>query len=159
MCSRCNSPVHVSQRKSARIIHSLMVGEKVVQVAGCPECGQKLHLSNGTCSSCGYRFCPQCQISLQKNESICPRCGPHQAQYIKVPQLQKRCPNCDNLLEPLDEECPHCEQLLCPECQAAITEDDAACPQCKAEFDYLCPQCDASVHADAEICPNCGFEF
>lgn len=159
VCSQCNSPVHVRRRKSARIIHSLRVGEKIAQVAACPGCGQHLHLSDGECSSCGYRFCPQCQISLGRDENICPRCGPHQSLYIHAPQQSNSCPNCDKPLEPLDEQCPHCEQLLCPECQAAIAEDDAVCPQCEAEFEYLCPQCDTSVSADDEKCPNCGFEF
>lgn len=158
-CSQCNNPVQISQRKSARIIHSLKLGEKVVQVASCPGCGHQLHLSDGKCSLCGYLFCPQCQISLEQDERICPRCGPHRSHYVHVPQHSHICTNCGNPLQPLDEQCPHCAQLFCPECQAAISEDDAVCPQCKVEFEYACSQCEASISADAETCPNCGFEF
>ena len=159
VCSQCQSPVNVRRRKSARIIHSLMLGDSVVQVASCPECGEQLLLGDGACSSCGYRFCSQCQISLGENEEICPRCGPHQATTIQLAQTANSCPSCDKPLQPLDEQCPYCGQLLCPECQAAIGEEDAFCPQCNTEFEFLCPQCDADVSADAEECPNCGFVF
>lgn len=158
-CSRCTAPILVTRRKTARVIHSFIVGEKVVQVAACPGCGQQLHISDGNCSSCDYRFCPQCQISLEKNEEICPRCGPHRTQYVQTQQQSLACPNCGSPLQPLDEQCPDCGQLFCPECQAAISEDDTICPQCRAEFEYACPQCDASITADADTCPQCGFEF
>ena len=81
VCPQCHTPLHVTRRQSARIIHSLVVGDLVVSVASCPSCGSRLHLHEGQCASCGYRFCPQCQISLEKDEEICPRCGPEKRRW------------------------------------------------------------------------------
>ena len=158
-CSKCATQVHVSRRKSARIIHSLMVGEKVVQIASCPGCGHQMHVKDGACSSCGYRFCPQCQISLEKDEGFCPRCGPHKATILPAPQHTRHCPNCGKPLQPFEDECPHCEHLFCPECEAALSDEDIICPQCGTEFEFECPQCEVTVSAKAEICPSCGFDF
>lgn len=159
VCAGCETKVTAVRRKSARIIHSIMVADKVVQIASCPDCGHQMPMHQGHCDQCSYHFCPRCQINLLEGETICPRCGPLHAQVIQVVSSSKKCPSCDLKLEPLDEECPQCGQLLCPECQAAVTEDDFVCGQCGTEFEFECPECEATVAADAEQCPSCGYEF
>ncbi len=57
-CPQCQTNVTVIRRKSARIIHSLMVADQVVQVASCPSCGHQIHLHEGKCDCLRLPFLP-----------------------------------------------------------------------------------------------------
>jgi predicted amidophosphoribosyltransferase len=158
-CANCSAQVHVVVRNSARIVHSLQVGEQIVQVAACPGCGAKLYVNEGVCKSCGYRICPACQITLLPDELICPRCGPENAQIVYTQDRSRKCPNCGQPLDPLAEECPHCELLFCPECHAPIGEEDVVCASCGTEFEFECPECGETVGAQDNVCSSCGAEI
>jgi predicted amidophosphoribosyltransferase len=158
-CPNCAEKVRVLRRESARVIHSLKLGENIVQVAACPGCGGKLHLSEGVCGACGYRICPGCQISLLPDEAICPRCGPDKAQIVLTPHHLRECSNCGQPLQAMDDECPHCAQLFCPDCFSPIGENDAVCSKCGAEFDFECPLCGHAVGVEDPVCASCGAEI
>ena len=158
-CPQCATSVRVIRRKSARVIHSLRLGEKIIQVAACPGCGGQLHLNDGMCNACGYRICPLCQISLQPDEAICPRCGPDKPQIVLTPDHVRECSNCGQPLQVQDDECPHCEQLFCPECFAPLGANDLICTSCGVEFDFQCPQCGHTVGAEDDVCAHCGAEI
>jgi predicted amidophosphoribosyltransferase len=159
LCPKCGTAVQIIVRQSARIIHSLKVGEEIVQVAACPGCGGRLHVHEGRCQSCGYRICITCQISLQPEEKICPRCGPDRAQIVLVPEHKRHCPTCGQPLPPLADECPQCGQLFCPECLTAVAADALSCRNCGIVFDFECPECGEAVSAETAICPRCGALF
>jgi predicted amidophosphoribosyltransferase len=158
-CPQCATPVRVISRKSARVIHTLNLGNKIVQVAACPECGGQLHLNKGLCTICGYRICPTCQIGLLPDENVCPRCGPENAQIVLASDQGRKCSNCGQSLQVGDDECPHCGQFFCPECFAPIGEEDPVCKKCGVEFEFECPHCGQLVGAIDEICVSCGAEI
>ena len=158
-CPNCSTPVRVVVRNTARIVHSLQVGEQIVQVAACPGCGANLHVHEGVCQSCGYRICPTCQITLLPDEPICPRCGPEKAQIVYTEDRSRKCPNCGQPLDVFDEECSHCGLMFCPECYAPIAEEDVVCAACGAEFEFECPECGQPVGAHDDVCSACGAEI
>jgi predicted amidophosphoribosyltransferase len=158
-CAQCAAPVRVLRRGTARVIHSLTIGEQIVQVAACPGCGGQLHVHEGRCSACGYRICPTCQIVLEPDELICPRCGPHEAHIIQTADQLRTCVSCGHTLQAAAEECDVCRQLYCPECLAAVGDDDLVCGACGAEFELECPDCGEVVGAGDLVCANCGAEF
>ena len=155
-CPTCSTAVRVISRNSARVIHSLRLGEQIVQVAACPGCGGHLHLHEGVCASCGFRICPACQISLKPDEAICPRCGPEKVQIVHAGEQTRKCPKCGHPLHGLDDECAHCQQLFCPQCFAPVADADIVCGSCGAEFDFECPQCGEVVGAEDDVCSSCG---
>ncbi|GAB4156311.1 MAG: hypothetical protein Fur0021_24420 [Candidatus Promineifilaceae bacterium] len=157
-CLTCEARVMLIQRKSARVVHTIRSGERVVQIVACPECGEQFNAGLSQCPRCSFRLCPNCQIHLEAGERVCPRCGedPMQAATVAVGPY---CPTCGQAIAAGSDQCPYCEQLLCPECLAAVSEEDTACPQCGIEFELCCPECEAVVAADAGICPYCGFTF
>lgn len=158
-CPACGKHVTASVRATVRIVHSLVVGDQIVRMAACPDCGDQFDLSAGSCATCGFRVCPQCQIHLQSDESICPRCGPTGALQITAPERLWRCQVCQTRIAIGSDECPNCHQLLCPECGAIVREEDTSCTRCGTEFEFTCPQCETIMSPTAEICPTCGQRF
>lgn len=157
-CLYCEAQVTLIQRKSARVVHAIRSGERVVQIVACPECGEQFNAGISQCPRCSFRLCPNCQIHLEAAEKVCPRCGEDPAEVAAV-AAGPRCPTCGLPVTVGSDECPHCQQLLCPECLAPVAEDDTFCLQCGSEFELCCPECEAIVAADAGICPQCGFTF
>ncbi len=161
-CPECKTAVTIIQRRSARIIHTVLVDKVLVHMVACPECGkQYTPISDGACPRCDNLICASCQINLIDDEIICPRCGFDNDKKIDfTPEaMLLLCPSCGKEIEQGSDECPHCQQWLCPQCNAAIKESDDSCPACGIEFELLCPACETAVVASTTICPNCNLKF
>lgn len=161
-CPQCKTAVTITQRRSARIIHSLLVEKMLVHMVACPECGkQYTPINDGACPRCHNLICASCQINLLDDEHICPRCGFDTDKKLSITSRSEAtlCPACHKKIEKGSDECPHCEQLLCPECGTAVSENDDICPTCGVEFELSCPACETAVSASATHCPNCGLQF
>ena len=161
-CPKCETAVNIIQRRSARIIHTILVEKMLVRMVACPECGkQYTPIDDGPCPRCNNLICANCQINLVDDELICPRCGFDNEKKQAAPQKSDGtiCPSCQKEIEKGSDECPHCEQLLCPECGTAVSEEDDHCPACGVEFELLCPECETAVTASATHCPNCNLKF
>lgn len=161
-CPKCKTAVSIIKRRSARIIHTLLVEKVLVRMVACPECGQQYTpINDGACPRCDNLICASCQINLVDGERICPRCGFDTETKLAVspPSNMTHCPSCQKEIEKGSDECLHCEQLLCPECGTAVSEEDDQCPACGVEFELLCPECETAVSASATHCPNCNLKF
>jgi RNA polymerase subunit RPABC4/transcription elongation factor Spt4 len=158
-CPACQAAVPIRQRRSARVVQNVLVGDQVLAVVSCPGCGHSFDPVAGPCRHCQTRVCPQCQLVLEADEAACPRCGATEMRPVPIPGRETRCPTCRSPITPGSDVCPTCQQLLCPDCLGPVDEDDLVCPHCGSEFELVCPGCNEIIETETEVCPQCGLTF
>lgn len=163
-CASCHAELTIVQRQTGRVIHTVVVGDRLVRMFACTRCGEQFDSRTGVCPACALTLCVNCLLILEEGEEICPRCRPdllgsalsEAENDSEKAVFPANCPTCRKTIAPHSDQCPHCEQLLCPDCGAAVAETDETCAACGAVFELVCPACDALVTAEDEICPACG---
>jgi predicted amidophosphoribosyltransferase len=156
-CPSCKREVAILQRQSARVVQTMLAGDRLVRIAACPTCGSNFDAARGHCPNCDAKICPECQIILLADEKSCPRCGT--AETTETEGMTETCPKCRQPILQGTYECPHCHQLLCPVCSAAVSEEAPGCSVCGTEFELICPNCEETISQTAEKCPHCNLVF
>jgi predicted amidophosphoribosyltransferase len=154
-CPQCLRPLLIRQRKSARTVKSVALGQSVIRIVACPGCGHDFDPINGECPECHLPICSQCQLVLDFDEQGCPRCGI----LTQVENAVELCAYCHRIVDTENGECPFCQLVHCPECLILIPDEAEICPACGIEFEYLCPSCNREVNASALECIHCGSSF
>lgn len=164
ICANCHQSLEIRQRETARVIHTVVVADRLVRGFACTSCGEQFDSRTGICPNCSLKVCVNCQLVLEEEEDFCPRCRPDLIgstlpaadQIEEDSSPQTRCPTCGQPVERESDACAYCGQLLCPNCAAAVGEDDFECGNCGATFELACPACDTVVTVEDTVCPSCG---
>ena len=154
-CQKCLKTLVIRQRKSARTVKSVVMGEMLLRIAACPGCGHNFDPSIGECPKCHLRICSQCQLVLDSEERGCPRCGIADEENDGI----ELCAFCHRIISDESGECSFCQLVNCPECLNLIPEDADICPTCGLEFEFYCPECNREVKESDTNCVYCGYSF
>ncbi len=74
-CPSCRHMSSVVPRPSARVIRSFIIGQHLVRMIACPECGKLFDPSSSLCPICNSSVCGECLLVVKSDERFCPRCG------------------------------------------------------------------------------------